>query len=106
MRGRRQRSLVGAHVSCVYPARGQLGQELRELLDAGFARVVLDLRAVDVIDSTGLRAILDMDARSRGTGVEFAISEGSDQARRLFEAIGAAAQLRFVDVREIDQDLR
>jgi anti-anti-sigma factor len=85
---------------------GELRDQLHALLDAGFARVVLDLRAVEFIDSSGLRAILEMDSRSRGSGIEFALLQGTDQARRLFEVTGAAAGLRFVDVREIDRDAR
>lgn len=81
---------------------GQLGKQLRELLDAGFRRVVLDLRAVDFIDSTGLRAILETHAASRGTGVGFALIQGRPDARRLFEVTGAAAELEFVEPWEID----
>jgi anti-sigma B factor antagonist len=80
---------------------GQLGEQLHELLDAGFKRVVLDLRAVDFIDSTGLRAILEMHAASRHSGVKFALIQGPAEARRVFEVTGAGAALEFVDEREI-----
>jgi anti-anti-sigma factor len=81
---------------------GQLAKQFDELLDRGFARVVLDLGEVDFIDSSGLRAILDMHAKSRGDGIDFALIHGSDQARRLFEVSGAAAELHFLDPSEID----
>jgi anti-anti-sigma factor len=81
---------------------GRLRSQLRELLDAGFRRVVLDLRAVEFIDSTGLRAILETHAASRGTGVGFALIQGPPDARRVFEITGAAAELQFVEPWEID----
>ena len=84
----------------------QLAKEFDELLDAGFARVMLDLRAVDFIDSTGLRAILDMSAKSLRNGIDFALIDGSDQTRRLFEVTGATAELRFLDQHEIHHNLR
>jgi anti-sigma B factor antagonist len=102
----RETIVVAVHGEIDALTAGGLGDQLRELLDSGFKRVALDLRTVDFIDSTGLRAILDMDAKSRGTGIDFAIIDGSDQARRLFEVTGAAAALRFVDVREIDGEVR
>jgi stage II sporulation protein AA (anti-sigma F factor antagonist) len=80
---------------------GRLGEQLHQLLDAGFERVVLDLRAVEFIDSSGLRAILEMHATSRDTGVEFALIQGSINTQRLFEISGAGAELEFVDEREL-----
>lgn len=85
---------------------GQLAKQFDELLDRGFARVVLDLGEVDFIDSSGLRAILDMHAKSRGDGIDFALSNVSDQARRLFEISGTDAELRFLEPSEIDGYLR
>jgi anti-anti-sigma factor len=41
-----------------------LEAQLRELHDVGFEHVVLDLRELAFIDSTGLRLILSEDKRS------------------------------------------
>ncbi|MGH2916254.1 MAG: STAS domain-containing protein [Solirubrobacteraceae bacterium] len=42
----------------------QLVREVDELADAGFARLVIDLRHLTFLDASGLHAILDAHARS------------------------------------------
>jgi anti-anti-sigma factor len=49
---------------------------LSELEAAGFKQVTLDLRAVGFVDSTGLRMILEWDARSRADGFAFSLVAG------------------------------
>jgi anti-sigma B factor antagonist len=63
----------------------------------GFPRVVLDLREVGFIDSSGLHCILDVDSASRAAGVEFALVPGPRQVQRLFEVTRTEEQLYFVD---------
>jgi hypothetical protein len=43
---------------------GQLQRELGELIGAGFARVVIDLRDVEFLDSSALHALLDAYAEA------------------------------------------
>ena len=43
--------------------------QLSELVDAGFRRLVLDLRELRFLDSTGLRLLLSWDAKTRAEGV-------------------------------------
>jgi anti-sigma B factor antagonist len=99
----RESIVVAAQGEIDAATSGQLRAQLRELLGAGFKRVVVDLRGVDFIDSSGLRAILEMHMACRGTQVDFALIQGPQHVRRLFEMTGTIAQLRFVDVRELDR---
>jgi len=80
----------------------QLDQQMDALLERGFNRVVLDLRGVTFIDSTGLHAILEANAASDRAGVEFAIVQGPPPVQRLFELTQTGSALRFIEVREID----
>jgi anti-anti-sigma factor len=43
----------------------KLQTEVSRLLETGFAKVVLDLRGVRFLDSTGLRLVLELDAAAR-----------------------------------------
>jgi anti-sigma B factor antagonist len=67
------------------------------------AAVVLDLTALEFIDSTGLRSILRIDESCRESGRRFAVVPGESQVARLFEIarvqehlelISSAAELR------------
>jgi anti-anti-sigma factor len=98
----RETIVVAARGEIDLVSAGQLGDQLHELLDAGFKRIVLDLRDVAFIDSTGLRAILDADAGSRRAGVELALVPGPEPARRIFELTGTEQALNFIDEGEID----
>jgi anti-sigma B factor antagonist len=51
----------------------RLGEAIEELRDVGWDVIVLDLGAADFVDSTGLRLLLDLDARARRENWRFAL---------------------------------
>ena len=72
----------------------------RAVQDATFehaAEIVLDLRGLEFIDSTGLRAILLQDKRSTEHGQTFALVRGSEQVQRLMRMTGVDEHLRIID---------
>jgi anti-sigma B factor antagonist len=64
------------------------------------ARMVVDLGRLSFIDSTGLRLLLQADARARERGCELVLRPGEPAVQRVFEVTGALAILRFEDARE------
>lgn len=74
---------------------GEIDDRLREFHANGFQRCVLDLRQLTFMDSTGLRLILDWDARARRDGISFAVIPGPGVVQRLFEVAGVLDQLPF-----------
>lgn len=77
--------------------------QLDQTASAAPAAIVLDLTALEFIDSTGLRAILQVDETCRESGRRFAVVPGGSQVARLFEIarvqehlelISSAAELR------------
>jgi anti-sigma B factor antagonist len=74
-----------------------LERELKELAGAGFARLVLDLRGLRFLDSTGLRLILEWDAKARSDGLSFAVIRGPAAVHRLFELTGTTQTFSFVE---------
>jgi anti-anti-sigma factor len=73
-------------------------QELDRLIDREHVRrLVLDLSEVQFLDSTGLRLLLQTDARARDGGFELALVRGSPEVQRVFEMAGLAELLPFVD---------
>ena len=55
---------------------------------AGARSVVLDLRGVGFMDTSGLRLIIEEQRRAAATGYRFAVIRGSRRVQRLFEIAG------------------
>jgi stage II sporulation protein AA (anti-sigma F factor antagonist) len=64
--------------------------------------IVVDITDVPFVDSSGLRALLHAQARSRENGERLRITEGTPQARRLFELAGVLETLPFASAAELE----
>jgi anti-sigma B factor antagonist len=71
--------------------------ELSELWSVGFTRLVVDLRGVRFLDSTGLRLLLTWDSKSRADGVDFAVIPGPAEVQRVLEVAGAHELQTFAE---------
>jgi anti-anti-sigma factor len=59
--------------------------------------IVLDLRELQFMDSTGLRTILAAHDRCQERRQEFAVTRGSDQVERLLSITRVSEHLRIID---------
>jgi anti-sigma B factor antagonist len=59
--------------------------------------LVLDLRGVEFIDSTGLRAVIGADERARSTGRRLVIVRGTAAVERVFSVTQLDQRLDIVD---------
>jgi anti-sigma B factor antagonist len=75
----------------------QLEARLDEIERENPARLVVDLGSLAFIDSTGLRLLLQADARARERGCELLLRRGEPSVQRVFEVTGALDVLRFED---------
>jgi anti-sigma B factor antagonist len=75
----------------------KLQAEVTRLRESGFERIVLDLRGVRFLDSTGLRLVLALDGAARADSHELSVIRGSDVVHRIFEVTQVAERLNFVD---------
>ena len=73
-----------------------LDAQLRELRDAGADRLVVDLRELAFMDSTGLRLLLRWDAEATRDGFVLEVVPGPPAVQRVFELTGTTELLRFV----------
>jgi anti-anti-sigma factor len=71
--------------------------ELQRVEDTDARRIVIDLRELEFIDSTGIRLIYMADARSRKDGDRLTIRRGPHKVHRLFVMTDLADRLPFVD---------
>lgn len=58
-------------------------------------RIVIDLRGLAFIDSTGLRTLIQADQRARANDAELLLVPGDESIQRVFELTGALDVLRF-----------
>jgi anti-sigma B factor antagonist len=72
---------------------GDLDDALRAAEARGPATIVVDLAAVSMLDSSGLRCLVSAHERSLEAGREFLIRPGTARLRRLFEVAGLADRL-------------
>jgi anti-anti-sigma factor len=61
---------------------------LEELRTSGWRSIVVDLRELTFIDSTGLSLLLEADHVARRQGAALAIVDGSPAVARLLELVG------------------
>jgi anti-sigma B factor antagonist len=63
----------------------QVEREVDALRAAGFDRIVLDLRRVAFLDSSGLRLLLGLRNTARRTGLDLQLIPGPREVQRVFE---------------------
>ena len=74
-------------------------ERLLEELDVsdGPARIVMDLRGLQFMDSTGLRLLVTADVRLRREGRELVLVPGPEPVHRVFRLALLEERLTFVD---------
>jgi anti-anti-sigma factor len=72
-----------------------LDAQLRELSEAGFRRLIIDLSRLGFMDSSGLRLLLKWNADARGDGYAIEVVPGPKAVQRVFELTGTSELLRF-----------
>ena len=78
----------------------ELEERLNGAFGAGVELVILDLRQIDFMDSTGLRVLLAAHQRAHETGRRFALVRGADQVERVLTLTGVRDLLTIVDAPE------
>jgi anti-anti-sigma factor len=84
----RERVIVALHGELDMVSIEVVRPALAELHAAGWASLVLDLRELTFIDSTGLSLLLAAEREAQRLGAEFAIVDGSPPVARLLEIVG------------------
>ena len=69
-----------------------------ELLDAGFGRLVVDLRALSFVDSAGIHTLLSAQRSAAERRRALSVIRGPEQVQRAFVLTGAEPLLAFEPV--------
>lgn len=78
-------------------AAPDLREQLHALVNAGKARLVVDLSAVETIDSSGLGALISGLKAARQSGGDLRISAPSEQATAVLELTNLNRVLTVID---------
>jgi anti-anti-sigma factor len=70
---------------------------LSELDDAGFRHLAVDLRAVELLSSSGVELLLRWAGAAVRAGKRFSVIAGRGAARRVLELTGADGRLELVE---------
>ena len=77
-----------------------LEEELERGSAASAELVIVDLRQLEFMDSTGLSVLVRAHQRMTDTGKRFAVVRGPQQVQRLLSLTGVADRLNLVDAPE------
>jgi anti-anti-sigma factor len=72
-----------------------LASTIAELRDSGFNHLIVDLRALDFVDSTGLRLLLELNSAAQADSHRLELIAGPPEVQRVFELTGTLAILPF-----------
>ena len=75
----------------------ELEAELDQITGPETKLVVIDLRHLDFMDSTGLSILVRAHQRLAAEGCELGLVRGSQQVQRLLDLTGVAERLQLVD---------
>ena len=91
------------HEGILLTLRGELDLATVPMLEEALQRaerthelVVVDLRELTFLDSTGLHVLISAEQRARRSSARLVIVQGPPQVRRLLELTGAIDQLQVV----------
>jgi anti-anti-sigma factor len=71
--------------------------QLDTVLDRETTTLLVDLRALQFMDSTGLRALVSIHKQAHDEGFDYAVLCGDGNVRRVLEETGLEGVLRLVD---------
>ena len=74
-----------------------LEQAMDQLQGADIELLIVDLRGLDFMDSTGLHLVIRAQNQAHETGCRFAVVRGREQVQRLFDLTGMTETLTVID---------
>jgi anti-anti-sigma factor len=92
-----QASLVSLRGELDLSTTSKVEQALRQLEEEGASSIVIDLRGLTFLDSSGLRLILDADSRARRDGRRVLLVPGPPEVQRVFRVTLTDARIKFID---------
>lgn len=90
-------TLIGLRGELDVSTAPKVEQALRQLESNGTSTIVIDLRGLTFLDSSGLRLILDADARARRDNRRLLVVRGNPEVQRVFRVTLTDARIEFIE---------
>jgi anti-sigma B factor antagonist len=100
VRERGQMSVIGVSGELDLASSTALEEELARVIDSGSELIVLDLRELEFMDSTGVSTLVKAHQRAGDAGKRFGLVRGPQQVQRLLSLTGIEDRLVFADTPE------
>lgn len=97
LRERDQAVIIGVTGELDLASSPALEQELDRRVNSGVESVIVDLRQLEFMDSTGLSVLVRAHQQAVEAGRRFAVVRGPQQVQRLLSLTGVADRLTLVD---------
>jgi len=94
--GERDTSVVVARGELDFATRDELVELLESIEDIGTSRIVLDLRGLKFIDSSGLHVLIAAHKRALAGGWGFQVVSGPGRVWRTLTLSGLTTELHFL----------
>jgi anti-anti-sigma factor len=95
-----QAVLIGVSGELDLASSPELERELERGTASGAELLIIDLRKLEFMDSTGLSVLVRAHQKATQSGKRFAIVKGPQQVERLLSLTGVAERLTVVDTPE------
>ena len=83
--------------ACDMVGATQLRRAVDELRNHGIRHLVVDLRGLDFLDSTGLHTLMELDATARANGHNVTVVRPPERVARTFHLVGLDQHFVWVD---------
>jgi anti-sigma B factor antagonist len=90
-------TLVGLRGELDVSTTPKVEQALRQLEEEGVPAIIIDLRGLTFLDSSGLRLILDADGRARRENRRLLVVRGTPEVQRVFRVTLTDARIEFIE---------
>ena len=82
---------------CDMAGAARLRQAVDALQDQGVRHLILDLRRLDFLDSSGIHALMDLDANARSNGHNVTVVRPPERITQTFRTLGLDDYFVLVD---------
>lgn len=100
VRSEKRASVISVSGELDLASGGELEEALARAAHSDVEQVIIDLRQLEFMDSSGLNILIKAHQRAEAAGQRFGLVKGAEQVQRLLSLTGVADRMTLVDAPE------